>query len=141
MSNKQLVKPKTETKTEITTEQSQKLLQTMLTMSFGCLAFLRGLFPDDIFVDQRFVPEKVEKNYNKQNTSQNNSIKIKTLIRGKSTQADLLLDWLEKGVFKSIRLKCLKALSLGIFLEDPTDLLENYILVLIMTKRIMSILM
>lgn len=61
MSNKQLVKPKTETKTEITTEQSQKLLQTMLTMSFGCLAFLRGLFPDDIFVDQRFVPEKVEK--------------------------------------------------------------------------------
>lgn len=56
MSNKQLVKPKTETKTEITTEQSQKLLQTMLTMSFGCLAFLRGLFPDDIFVDQRFVP-------------------------------------------------------------------------------------
>lgn len=127
MSNKQLVKPKTETKTEITTEQSQKLLQTMLTMSFGCLAFLRGLFPDDIFVDQRFVPEKVEKNYNKQNTSQNNSIKIKTLIRGKSAQADLLLDWLEKGVFKSIRLKCLKALSLGIFLEDPTDLLENYI--------------
>ncbi|CAI4039689.1 hypothetical protein SMKI_09G0960 [Saccharomyces mikatae IFO 1815] len=127
MSNKQLVKPKTETKTEITTEQSQKLLQTMLTMSFGCLAFLRGLFPDDIFVDQRFVPEKVEKNYNKQTTSQNNSIKIKTLIRGKSSQVDLLLDWLEKGVFKSIRLKCLKALSLGIFLEDPTDLLENYI--------------
>ncbi|CAI4065553.1 hypothetical protein SUVZ_09G0920 [Saccharomyces uvarum] len=127
MSNKQLVKPKTETKTDITTEQSQKLLQTMLTMSFGCLAFLRGLFPDDIFVDQRFVPEKVEKNYNKQATSQNNSIKIKTLIRGKSSQVDLLLDWLEKGVFKSIRLKCLKALSLGIFLEDPTDLLENYI--------------
>ncbi|CAI4064612.1 hypothetical protein SKDZ_09G0940 [Saccharomyces kudriavzevii ZP591] len=127
MSNKQLVKPKTETKTEITTEQSQKLLQTMLTMSFGCLAFLRGLFPDDIFVDQRFVPEKVEKNYNKQATSQNNSIKIKTLVRGKSSQVDLLLDWLEKGVFKSIRLKCLKALSLGIFLEDPTDLLENYI--------------
>lgn len=97
-------------------------------MSFGCLAFLRGLFPDDSFVDQRFVPEKVEKNYKKCNGSQNNSIKIKTLVRGRSSEVDLLLDWLEKGVFQSIKLKYLKALSLGIFLneDDPTDLLENY---------------
>ena len=70
MSSKQLFlsKQKTNaTKTSITSIQSQKLLQTMLTMSFGCLAFLRGLFPDENFVDQRFVPEKVQKDYNKQN--------------------------------------------------------------------------
>ncbi|CCD22397.1 Hop1p NDAI_0A02390 [Naumovozyma dairenensis CBS 421] len=118
----------TETKTQITTEQSQKLIQTMLTMSFGCFAFLRGLFPDETFVDQRFVPEKVERNYNKQTTPQNNSIKIKTLVRGKSKTVDLLLDWLEKGVFQSIKLKYLNALSVGIFLDEnnPTDLVENY---------------
>lgn len=132
MSTHQLVATKSKTtaktKTDITTEQSQKLIQTMLTMSFGCLAFLRGLFPDDSFADQRFVPEKVDKNYNKQNTSQSTSIKIKTLVRGKSTEVDLLLNWLEKGVFQSIKLRYLKALSLGIFLkeDDPTDLLENY---------------
>lgn len=129
MSTKQQVISKTATKTEINTEQSQRLIQTMLTMSFGCLAFLRGLFPDDNFVDQRFVPEKIDKNYNKNNTSQTNSIKIKTLVRGKSTEVDLFLDWLEKGVFQSVRFKFLKALSLGIFTDEqnPTNLLENYI--------------
>lgn len=102
----------------------------MLTMSFGCLAFLRGLFPDDNFVDQRFVPDKVNKDYNKnRNEAPLNSIKIKTLVRGKTAEADLFLDWLEKGVFQSIKLKYLKALSLGIFAneEAPTDLLEDYL--------------
>lgn len=132
MSTRQLVatktNPSTDTKTGLTTEQSQRLIQTMLTMSFGCLAFLRGLFPDDSFVDQRFVPEKVEKNYKKSAGSQGNSIKIKTLVRGRSSEVDLLLNWLEKGVFQSIKMKYLKALSLGIFLneDEPTDLLENY---------------
>lgn len=101
----------------------------MLTMSFGCLAFLRGLFPDDSFIDQRFVPEKVEKNYDKNNSSQGSSIKVKTLVRGKSSEVDILLDWLEKGVFKSIKMKYLKALSMGIFLDEkyPNDLIENYV--------------
>lgn len=118
----------TETKVAISSEQSQKLIQTMLTMSFGCLAFLRGLFPDEYFLDQRFVPEKTDKNYDK-NNKQTNSIKIKTLIKGKSKEIDLLLDWLEKGVFQSIKLKYLKALSLGIFKDEnnPMDLYENYI--------------
>lgn len=128
MSTRQLLQNTTKIKTDITTEQSQKLVQTMLTMSFGCLAFLRGLFPDESFVDQRFVPEKVEKNYNKQKSPPANSIKIKTLVRGKFTEVDMLLDWLEKGVFQAIKLKYLKALSLGIFLNehDSTNILENY---------------
>ncbi|SMN18320.1 similar to Saccharomyces cerevisiae YIL072W HOP1 Meiosis-specific DNA binding protein that displays Red1p dependent localization to the unsynapsed axial-lateral elements of the synaptonemal complex [Maudiozyma saulgeensis] len=129
MSTNQMLATKQETKTVITTEQSQKLMQTMLTMSFGCLAFLRGLFPDENFVDQRFVPAKSEKYYNKNLTSHVNSIKIKTLVRGKSTDVNLLLDWLEKGVFQSIKLEYLKTLSLGIYLNenDPTNLCENYI--------------
>lgn len=122
--------------TEITSEQSQRLIQTMLTMSFGCLAFLRGLFPDEYFLDQRFVPEKINKNYNKNensnnnnNKDNNNSIKIKTLVRGKNKEVDLLLDWLEKSVFQTIKLKYLKCLILDIFLDKnkPNELLENYI--------------
>lgn len=129
MSTNQMVITKTETKTIITTEQSQKLMQTMLTMSFGCLAFLRGLFPDENFIDQRFVPAKSEKNYNKNLISHSNSIKIKTLIRGKNNDVNMLLDWLEKGVFPTIKLKFLKSLSFGIYLnqDDPTNLCENYI--------------
>lgn len=133
MSTNQLFLSKQKTKTfsepaaAISSEQSQKLIQTMLTMSFGCLAFLRGLFPDEYFLDQRFIPEKHSKDFDK--NKQANSIKIKTLIRGKSQEIDLLLDWLEKGVFQSIKLKYLRALSLGIFVEEdnPTDLCENYI--------------
>ena len=124
-----MVITKTETKTVITTEQSQKLMQTMLTMSFGCLAFLRGLFPDENFIDQRFVPAKGEKNYNKNLISHSNSIKIKTLVRGKNNDVNMLLDWLEKGVFPTVKLKFLKSLSFGIYLnqDDPTNLCENYI--------------
>lgn len=116
-------------KTAVTTEQSQKLMQTMLTMSFGCLAFLRGLFPDDSFVDQRFVPAKCENDYDKTKTNPSNSIKIKTLVRGKSQEVGLLLDWLEKGVFKSVKLGYLRSVSLGIYLDenDPTNLCENYV--------------
>ncbi|CCE66231.1 hypothetical protein TPHA_0P00730 [Tetrapisispora phaffii CBS 4417] len=129
MSTKQQVLTKVDTKTEITTEQSQKLIQTLLSMSFGCLAFLRGLFPDDNFIDQRFVPEKVIKNYDKNKIVQANSIKIKTLLRGRSQEADVFLDWLENGVFQTLRLKYLKALSLGIFSDEkePNDLIENYV--------------
>lgn len=114
------------TKTDITTEQSQKLIQTMLTMSFGCLAFLRGLFPDDSFVDQKFVPEKCNKSYDKANAS---SIRIKTLVRGKSDEADMFLDWLEKGVFTAIKKRYLRAISLGIFTDkkNPHDLVESYV--------------
>ncbi|AGO11232.1 AaceriACL029Wp [[Ashbya] aceris (nom. inval.)] len=126
MSTVQQVKQITKTKTAITTEQSQKLIQTMLTMSFGCLAFLRGLFPDDSFIDQKFVPEKCNKSYDKENTP---SIRIKTLVRGRSEEADMFLDWVEKGVFTAIRLRYLKAILLGIFTDknNPHDLLESYV--------------
>jgi len=117
------------TKTSITCEQSQKLIQTMLTMSFGCVAFLRGLFPDESFVDQRFVPNKFEKNYDpKDPKNKNDSIRVKTLARGKSAQADQFLDWIDKGATDAIRKGYLKSLSFSVFLDDknPTDLLEVY---------------
>lgn len=113
-------------KVSISQEQSQKLVQTMMTMCFGCLAFLRGLFPDDNFVDQKFVPEKCRKDYDKNSAS---SIRIKTLVRNRSEEANLFLDWLENGVFQSLKKGYLRAISLGIFINEnaPTDLIENYL--------------
>lgn len=119
----------TKTKTSITHEQSQKLIQTMLTMSFGCVAFLRGLFPDDSFVDQRFVPNKFESDYDPNDPkNKNDSIRVKTLVRGKSSQADLFLDWIDKGATDAIRKGYLKSLSFAVFLDEkqPNDLHEVY---------------
>lgn len=119
----------TKTKTSITHEQSQKLIQTMLTMSFGCVAFLRGLFPDDSFVDQRFVPNKFESDYDpKDPKNKNDSIRVKTLVRRKSSQADLFLDWIDKGAVDAIRKGYLKSLSFSVFLDEkhPNDLHEVY---------------
>lgn len=128
MSTIQKVREKNEvsTKNVISQDQSQKLVQTMITMCFGCLAFLRGLFPDDNFVDQKFVPEKCTKDYDKNSAS---SIRIKTLVRDKSDEANLFLDWLENGVFQTLRKGYLKAISLGVFIDEsnPNDLIETYL--------------
>ncbi|CCH44262.1 Meiosis-specific protein HOP1 [Wickerhamomyces ciferrii] len=125
----QATKTITSTKTSITQEQSQKLIQTMLTMSFGCVAFLRGLFPDEYFVDQRFVPNKFEHGYDpKDPKNKNDSIRVKTLVRGKDKQVDLFLDWIDKGAIDAIRRGYLKSLSFSVFLDKskPQDLHEVY---------------
>ncbi|KAH3673645.1 hypothetical protein WICMUC_003548 [Wickerhamomyces mucosus] len=115
--------------TKVTYDQSQKLIQTMLTMSFGCVAFLRGLFPDDSFIDQRFVPAKFEKEYKPEDPKHKaDSLRVKTLIRGKSIQVDNFLDWIEEGCVDAIKKKYLKSLTFGIFLDKsmPYDLYEVY---------------
>jgi meiosis-specific protein HOP1 len=98
-------------------------------MSVGCLAFLRGLFADDNFIDQRFVPRKFEKNYNPDDPlMRSDSIRVKTLARGKSPQVDTFLDWIDKGVCDAIRKNYLEGLVLAIFLDEnkPEDLHEVY---------------
>ncbi|ODV93846.1 hypothetical protein PACTADRAFT_46234, partial [Pachysolen tannophilus NRRL Y-2460] len=117
----QQVLVRNDTRTNVTNEQSQRLVQTMLTMSFGCVAYLRGLFDDDCFKDQRFVA-------NKNDGNSRHSIRIKTLIKGKSREVDTIFKWLENGIFPAIQEKYLKAFYLSVFTdpENPNDLLETY---------------
>lgn len=113
----------------VSPEQSQKLLHTMLMMAVGSVAFIRGLFTDDSFVDQRFVPRKFEQDYDPQDpTMRSDSIKLKTVARGKSPQADVFLDWIDKGVLDAIKKNYLRGLTLGIFLDEtrPEELQEVY---------------
>lgn len=122
-------KTKTVSKTAMSQEQSTKLLHTTLMMSFGCVAFLRGLFTDENFVDQRFCPRKFEKDYDPEDPAMKvDSIRVKTLARGKSAQVDMFLDWIDHGVLDAIQKNYLKGLVLAIFLDEskPGELHEAY---------------
>lgn len=123
-----LQKEKTSTSNGVTSEQSTKLIQTMLSMSFGCIAYLRGLFPDELFANQRFVPEKFEPDFDAKHADSSDAIRVKTLLKGKNPSVDLLLNWIDKGCVDSLRLGYLKSLSFAIFLDenDPTNLYEVY---------------
>ncbi|KAK7205732.1 HORMA domain-containing protein [Myxozyma melibiosi] len=106
---------------------SQDYIQTFLSASFGCLTFLRhvisssnpsGLFADDNYDDERFQPDPALRDH----------VRLKLLKRGVSSQADLLLDWLERGIFDAIERKYLSAAVFAVFCDParPQLLQESY---------------
>ncbi|GMM30047.1 Hop1 protein [Martiniozyma asiatica (nom. inval.)] len=107
-----IVKPRQ----KLTQLQSEKSVISVLTLSFSCIAFLRGFFNDEHFEDSQFVVDD------------RSSIKIKTLKKGMSKEADGLVQWINTAVSDGIKNKYLKAVSLSIILDpnDPTDIFENY---------------
>lgn len=135
----------------VTFIQSERLINTVLVMSFGCIAFLRGFFDDDHFQDQIFIadPPKSTRSSTKEsllidppskandtdsnniNNKENlkNSIKLKTIIRGKSKEADTFLDWLEISTVDAIHKRYLKGICVSILLNKnkPSELYESYI--------------
>ncbi|OWB85302.1 hypothetical protein B5S33_g3965 [[Candida] boidinii] len=115
-------------------------------MSFGCIAFLRGFFDDDHFQDQIFIadpprsstkekllvdtPTRTNDDTNINNRENlKNSIKLKTIVRGKSKEADIFLDWLEVSTVDAIHKRYLKGICVSILLnkEKPSELYESYI--------------
>lgn len=58
-----------------------------MSAAIGCLAFLRGLFADENFIDDIFqVPHLAN--------SKPNIVRIKRLKRGVSEPVDILISWL-----------------------------------------------
>ncbi|CUM67856.1 uncharacterized protein PRCAT00005565001 [Priceomyces carsonii] len=106
-----------------TIKQSQKLIMELIKISLDCVVFLRHIFNDEHFVDQKFVVD-VNASDNKRNW-----IKTKQVRRGISNDGDLYLNWIEKGIFESISLKYLNALQFGIYLDSkkPQSLIEAYV--------------
>ncbi|KAK9471202.1 HORMA domain-containing protein [Dipodascopsis tothii] len=101
-----------------TAAQSQDMVQTLMGAAFGCLTFLRGLFADDNYIDERFVAVGGPRDH----------VRLKKLVRGRSTEADTLLDWLERGVYDALDRRYLKAVALSIYAQAdaPHDALETY---------------
>ncbi|KAG0327175.1 DNA binding protein [Podila horticola] len=84
----------------VSQEQSLAITKKVLRSSLGCIMYLRGMFPDKAFEDD--------------NTHQ---VRIKRLVRGKHSEADMLLDWLEHGIFDALSRQYLRQLVVGISLD------------------------
>ncbi|KAK9321763.1 HORMA domain-containing protein [Lipomyces orientalis] len=106
-----------------TPRQSQELVQTFISAAFGCLTFLRGLFSDDNYIEERFIGGSATTPLNPRDY-----VRLKKLKRGLSDQADLFLDWIERGIFDALEHKYLKAVLFGIYLDPrhPHDVAEMY---------------
>ena len=131
---RQIAVQKQEQEQQIKQEQSFQLVQTLLAASIGSLAFLRGLFPEECFIKFRYLPEHAESyrafSNGKPSTSGRweHGMTITRLQRGVIATADKLLEFLERGVFKAIEDGYLKALQLGIYIDEehPEVVLESY---------------
>ncbi|KAF9160485.1 DNA binding protein [Actinomortierella ambigua] len=95
----------------ISPQQSLAVTKKLLVASFGCISYLRGLFPEENFQDDRAC-----------------NIQIKTVKRGYSFEGDAFLNWLECGIFDALNKQYLSTIVLGIYLdkEKPTELAESY---------------
>jgi hypothetical protein len=93
----------------VTQKQSLDVVKTLLGACVGSLAFLRCLFPNDCFIKRRIGDDGTEPG-----TGGNKGIKVTLLRERVSPEADKLVEWLEKGVYQTIKDGYLKALQIGI---------------------------
>ncbi|KAL7276000.1 hypothetical protein RUND412_001031 [Rhizina undulata] len=121
-------------------EQSLELVQTLLGASIGCLSFLRGLLPEECFVERRYggkssavtsyrsFTSDIEEEDCVKKSKSDSGTRVKRLRRGYSGEADQLLDWLETGIFDALQKKYLKAVQLGIYVDKdhPDIIVEAY---------------
>ncbi|KAG5517931.1 hypothetical protein PMAC_000386 [Pneumocystis sp. 'macacae'] len=110
-------------KTHTTPSTSQQLIQTMIEASFGCILYVRGLFPDDNFSEERYNQKP-----NKSSIPVNSGTRIMKIKRGFSEEADLLLDYLNQGVYDALSKKYLRSILFAIYFDpnDSTNIFESY---------------
>lgn len=94
-------------KQEVSQIQSLNLVQNLLLASIGSISYVRNLFHES-----NYTSKKVQ------------GLPIRTLQRGHTHQADLLLDWLELGCFDALRKQFLKTVHL--YIKKGDSLLESY---------------
>ncbi|GJN88507.1 hypothetical protein Rhopal_001473-T1 [Rhodotorula paludigena] len=113
------------------------LQQELLEAGIGCVAFLRGLLPEDSFEDYKLLAPRPpvsrssttgKDDEDKSKQAQPSSVRVKKLRRGVSLEADKLLDYLELGATQAIEKGYLHQLIFAIYLDpdDPTNLVESY---------------
>ncbi|KAG0222954.1 DNA binding protein [Actinomortierella wolfii] len=95
----------------ISQQQSLAVTKKLLLASFGCISYLRGLFPEENFDDDRAC-----------------NVQIKVVKRGYSLEGDTYLNWLEHGIFDALTKQYLRTIVLGIYLDKsrPIELSESY---------------
>ncbi|EGG12021.1 uncharacterized protein MELLADRAFT_89210 [Melampsora larici-populina 98AG31] len=151
---KQSVKSKTSTTTKsststdvqlVTSTQSLSIVQTLVQTGIGVITYLRGIFPDECFNDDRIGPDRsseLENHQTNQDSTKPNSseifqknvresrgyIKVKKLKPGVSKESDQVLNYLDEGVMDAIQRGYLRQLLFAMYLDPdkPRDVIECY---------------
>lgn len=108
----------------------------MLSASFGCVTYLRGIFPDDTFCEQRYnVNQATQKSGQPGGQSADASQRLMLIQRDCSPEATELLDYLvstctssgqvltfkEHGVFDALDKRYLQSVVLSISLDKSNE--------------------
>ncbi|KZF24910.1 hypothetical protein L228DRAFT_265418 [Xylona heveae TC161] len=124
--------------------QSFEIVETCLRAAISCLSYLRQLFPEECFEERYYDNLNRNCSYKEFVAGQGEfgdtdgellgqkprrpGSTLKLLVRGRSSLADTLLNWLEYGIFEAIELSYLEGLQLTIYADAqrPENVLETY---------------
>ncbi|BGP38010.1 hypothetical protein JCM10449v2_001937 [Rhodotorula kratochvilovae] len=122
----------------VTLQTSLQQVKALLEAGIGCVAYLRGLLPEDSFEDYKLLAPRPPVSRSNSSTTVSkeereksnapSSVRVKKLKRGASVEADKLLDYLELGATEAIEKGYLHQLIFAIYLDpdEPTNLVESY---------------
>lgn len=88
------------------------MVKQLVHTAIGCITFIRCLLPEDNFTDTSIGSER-------------SRLRTKQIKRGYSAEGDLLLDYIERGMFDAIEKKFLRKAILAVYQE--VDKVQNVI--------------
>ena len=92
----------------VTAQESMVLTRNMMRISLSTVAFLRDFFPKSCFEDKKM-----------------SGVQMKGLLPI-TPESELLINWLEKGVFDALQKQYLRVVSLIVMDADEERVLESY---------------
>ncbi|KAH9277277.1 hypothetical protein BASA83_000144 [Batrachochytrium salamandrivorans] len=94
-----------------TAMQSLTVVRNVLGATIGSITYLRNVFPEHNFKDTRL-----------------NGLQLKTLVPKQTPQADLLIDWIDRGCCDALDRQYLRTMVFGIYVNEasPEELAEAY---------------
>ncbi|KAM0676814.1 hypothetical protein BDAP_002632 [Binucleata daphniae] len=90
---------------------TQQQLQTkeLIYSTFSIISYLRDFFPESCYTTTKLC-----------------GVAIKNLKPSPHSGARKYIEWLEKGIYEAIDKKYLSVVIIGIYLKDPTKIVESY---------------
>ncbi|KAG0147076.1 hypothetical protein CROQUDRAFT_77014 [Cronartium quercuum f. sp. fusiforme G11] len=122
----------------VTSAQSLSIVRTLVQTGIGVITYLRGIFPDECFNDDRIGPDRSETThgsesrntevFKKDSREGRGYIRVKKIRPGASPESDVVLNYLDEGVMDAIQRGYLRQLLFAMYLdpENPRDVIECY---------------
>ena len=92
----------------VSAQESLVLVRNLMRCSISTIAYLRNVFPDENFADRTM-----------------SGVNLKSLLPN-SEETQLVIEWLEKGVFDALQKQYLRVVSFVVLDEAKDQVLENY---------------